>query len=173
MSKFRYFTNDFNTNTNGIDLVVSTSTDWMGGTTSWNLAYNKTTTDVELSAAQAADQDVLDRKQIIEDMTPDTRWNLSANHMVDEWRMMARVSSYSDWYDSNEGNYYGADVIVDLEVSYNLNDSSTILIGGNNVLDETGDDIANTADSYGNLSSQFSPMGFSGAFWYAKYSYNF
>jgi iron complex outermembrane receptor protein len=173
MSKFRYFTNDFNTNTNGIDLVVSTSTDWMGGTTSWNLAYNKTTTDVEVSAAQAADQDVLDRKQIIEDMTPDTRWNLSANHMVDEWRMMARVSSYSDWYDSNEGNYYSADVIVDLEVSYNLNDSSTILIGGNNVLDETGDDIANTADSYGNLSSQFSPMGFSGAFWYAKYSYNF
>ena len=141
MSKFRYFTNDFDTNTNGIDLVISTSTDWMGGTTSWNLAYNKTTTDVEVSAAQAADEDVLDRKQIIEDMTPDTRWNLSANHMMDSWRMMARVSSYSDWFDSNEGNYYGADVIVDLRF---LTTSMTaqLMIGGNNVLDETGDDIA-------------------------------
>ena len=173
MSKFRYFTNDFDTNTNGIDLVISTSTDWMGGTTSWNLAYNKTTTDVKVSAAQASDQDVLDRKQIIEDMTPDTRWNLSANHMMDSWRMLARVSSYSDWFDSNEGNYYSADVIVDLEVSYNLNESSTLLIGGNNVFDETGDDIADTADAYGNLSSQFAPMGFSGAFWYAQYKYNF
>ena len=106
-------------------------------------------------------------------MTPDTRWNLSANHMMGSWRMIARDCSYSDWYDSNEGNYYGADVIVYLEVSNNLNDSSILLIGGNNVLDETGDDIVNIADAYSNLSSHAAPMGFSGAFWYAKYSYNF
>lgn len=33
MSQFRFFTNDFDTNTNGIDLVISTSTDRLGGTT--------------------------------------------------------------------------------------------------------------------------------------------
>ena len=46
MSQFRFFTNDFDTNTSGIDVVISTSTDWMGGTTDWNLAYNKTTTEI-------------------------------------------------------------------------------------------------------------------------------
>jgi len=168
MSQFRFFTNDFETNTSGIDLVVSTSTDWMGGTTDWNLAYNKTETDI----TSRGDTIDADREREIETMTPDTRWNLSANHMMDSWRMLARVSSFSDWYDSNEGLDYSGELVVDLEVAYNLNENSTIMVGGNNVLDEAGDTLHDEA-AYGNKYSQFAPMGFSGAFWYAKYSYNF
>ena len=168
MSQFRFFTNDFDTNTSGIDLVVSTSTDWMGGTTDWNLAYNKTTTEIT-NRGETIDAE---RERRIEDMTPDTRWNLSANHSMDAWRMLARVSSYSDWYDSNEGLDYSGEMVVDLELSYDLNDSSSVMVGGNNVLDEAGDTL-HDATAYGNKYSQFAPMGFSGAFWYAKYSYNF
>jgi len=168
MSKFRFFTNDFDTNTSGIDVVISTNIDWMGGSTDLNLAYNKTTTDIT-NAGETIDAD---RKREIETMTPDTRWNLSANHVMDSWRMLARVSSYSDWYDSNEGLDYSGEMVVDLELAYNLNDSSTVMLGGNNVLDEAGDTLHDATD-YGNKYSQFAPMGFSGAFWYAKYSYNF
>lgn len=168
MSQFRFFTNDFETNTSGIDLVISTSTDWMGGTTDWNLAYNKTETDIT-SRGETIDDS---REREIETMTPDTRWNLSANHMMDSWRMLARVSSFSDWYDSNEGLDYSGELVVDLEVAYNLNENSTIMVGGNNVLDEAGDTLHDET-AYGNKYSQFAPMGFSGAFWYAKYSYNF
>ena len=168
MSKFRFFTNDFDTNTSGIDVVISTSIDWMGGSTDLNLAYNKTTTDI----TNAGDTIDADRKREIETMTPDTRWNLSANHVMDSWRMLARVSSYSDWYDSNEGLDYSGEMVVDLELAYNLNESSTVMLGGNNVLDEAGDTL-HDATAYGNKYSQFAPMGFSGAFWYAKYSYNF
>ena len=168
MSKFRFFTNDFDTNTSGIDVVISTSIDWMGGSTDLNLAYNKTTTEIT-NAGETIDAD---RKREIETMTPDTRWNLSANHVMDSWRMLARVSSYSDWYDSNEGLDYSGEMVVDLELAYNLNDSSTVMLGGNNVLDEAGDTLHDATD-YGNKYSQFAPMGFSGAFWYAKYSYNF
>jgi iron complex outermembrane receptor protein len=168
MSQFRFFTNDFDTNTSGVDLVVSTSTDWMGGTTDWNLAYNKTTTEIT-NRGETIDAE---RERRIEDMTPDTRWNLSANHNMDAWRMLARVSSYSDWYDSNEGLDYSGEMVVDLELSYSLNESSSVMLGGNNVLDEAGDTLHDATD-YGNKYSQFAPMGFSGAFWYAKYSYNF
>jgi iron complex outermembrane receptor protein len=168
MSKFRFFTNDFDTNTSGIDVVISTNIDWMGGSTDLNLAYNKTTTDIT-NAGNTIDAK---RKREIETMTPDTRWNLSANHVMDSWRMLARVSSYSDWYDSNEGLDYSGEMVVDLELAYNLNDSSTVMLGGNNVLDEAGDTLHDATD-YGNKYSQFAPMGFSGAFWYAKYSYNF
>ena len=168
MSQFRFYTNDFDTSTTGIDLVVSTSTDWMGGTTDWNLAYNQTNTDVTNRGDTIDDE----REKRIEEMTPDTRWNLSANHMMGDWRMLARISYYDDWYDSGEGLVYPGENVVDLELAYNINDNSSVMVGGNNVLDEAGDTLHNI-NSYGNLYSTQAPMGFSGAFWYAKYSYNF
>ena len=168
MSKFRFYTNDFDTTTDGFDLVVSTSTDWMGGTTDWNLAYNQTNTDVTNRGVTIDDE----REKRIEQMTPDTRWNLSANHMMGDWRMLARISYYGDWYDSGEGFVYPGENVVDLELAYNINDNSSVMFGGNNVLDEAGDTLHNIND-YGNLYSTQAPMGFSGAFWYAKYSYNF
>ena len=168
MSQFRFYTNDFDTSTTGVDLVVSTSTDWMGGTTDWNLAYNQTNTDVTNRGDTIDDE----REKRIEEMTPDTRWNLSANHMMGDWRMLARISYYDDWYDSGEGLVYPGENVVDLELAYNINDNSSVMVGGNNVLDEAGDTLHNI-NSYGNLYSTQAPMGFSGAFWYAKYSYNF
>ena len=168
MSKFRFYTNDFDTTTDGFDLVVSTSTDWMGGTTDWNLAYNQTNTDVTNRGVTIDDE----REKRIEQMTPDTRWNLSANHMMGDWRMLARISYYGDWYDSGEGFVYPGENVVDLELAYNINDNSSVMVGGNNVLDEAGDTLHDIT-SYGNLYSTQAPMGFSGAFWYAKYSYNF
>jgi iron complex outermembrane recepter protein len=166
---FRFFTNDFETETSGFDLVVSTETEWLGGSTSWNLAYNNTKTEVT-SRGQYID-DV--REKSIEEMSPDTRYNLSANHMMDGWRMLARLSYYGDWYDSNQDLNYSGVNVVDVEVSYDLNENSAIMIGGNNIFDEAGSTKHNGAASAGNKYSEFAPMGFSGAFWYAKYSYNF
>ena len=166
---FRFFTNDFETKTSGIDLVMSTSTDWMGGTTAWNLAYNHTTTEITSRGEYIDD----DRERSIEEMSPDTRYNVSANHMMDGWRALARVSYYGDWFDSNQGMVYDGEYVVDVEVSYDLNESSTLMIGGNNIFDEAGSTKHNGAAGAGNIYSEFAPMGFSGAFWYAKYSYNF
>ena len=166
---FRFFTNDFETETSGFDLVVSTETEWLGGSTSWNLAYNKTKTEVT-SRGQYID---VFREKSIEEMSPDTRYNLSANHMMDGWRMLARLSYYGDWYDSNQDLNYSGVNVVDVEVSYDLNENSAIMIGGNNIFDEAGSTKHNGAASAGNKYSEFAPMGFSGAFWYAKYSYNF
>lgn len=166
---FRFFTNDFATETSGFDLVMSTSTDWMGGTTAWNLAYNQTDTEVT-SRGQYIDDA---RERSIEEMSPDTRYNVSANHMMDGWRALARVSYYDDWYDSNQDMVFDGEYVVDLELAYDLNESSAIMIGGNNVFDEAGSKKHNGAAGAGNTYSEFAPMGFSGAFWYAKYSYNF
>jgi iron complex outermembrane receptor protein len=143
----------------------------------------------------------------IESTTPETRWNLTANHMMDSWRVMARVSFYDEWFDQfecdvfaetalNANGYencnadtqasdsaytFDSEFIVDLEVEYNINESSSILIGANNVFDNNGQKAAdmhglgiNTATAaVGNTYSTFAPMGFSGAFYYANYRYNF
>ena len=156
---FRFFTNDFATETSGFDLVMSTSTDWMGGTTAWNLAYNQTDTEVT-SRGQYIDDA---RERSIEEMSPDTRYNVSANHMMDGWRALARVSYYDDWYDSNQDMVFDGEYVVDLELAYDLNESSAIMIGGNNVFDEAGSKKHNGAAGAGNTYSEFAPMGFSGA----------
>ena len=195
LRRFRFFTNDFNTNTSGFDIIVSTSTDWMGGTTQWNLAYNQTKTDVtEYNTATIDPQ----RIKQIEDTTPETRWNLSANHSMDAWRFLARVSFYDEWFDqfecdvfasscnddilADDGAYtFDSEFVVDLEAEYEINASSSVLLGVNNVLDNSGQTTTemhdlgfNTATAaVGNTYSAFAPMGFSGAFWYANYRYNF
>jgi len=195
LRRFRFFTNDFNTNTSGFDIIVSTSTDWMGGTTQWNLAYNQTKTDVtEYNTATIDPQ----RIKQIEDTTPETRWNLSANHSMDAWRFLARVSFYDEWFDQFEcdvfasscnddiladnGAYtFDSEFVVDLEAEYEINASSSLLLGVNNVLDNNGQTTTemhdlgfNTATAaVGNTYSAFAPMGFSGAYWYANYRYNF
>ena len=183
LTQFRFFTNDFDTNTHGVDIVVSTYTEWLGGTTDWNLAYNNNRTEVE-----KFNPDTIGPGRIrqIEQTTPETRWNLSANHTVGNFRVLARLSFYDEWYDSFENDVFGTDAVfdseylIDLEVEYRIGDHSSILIGGNNVTDNSGQKATdvnnlgfNSATILGNTYSQYSPFGISGAFWYARYRYNF
>ena len=195
LRRFRFFTNDFDTDTSGLDVVISTTTESSMGTTMWNLAYNSTKTEV--TDYNAATIDAQRIKQI-EDTTPETRWNLSANHMMDAWRVLARVSFYDEWFDqfecdvfssgcsaevtANPGAYtFDSEFVVDLEVEYDFSENSSLLIGANNVFDNNGQKAAdmhglgfNTASAaVGNTYSTFAPMGFSGAFYYANYRYNF
>ncbi len=204
LRRFRFFTNDFDTNTSGIDVVISTTTESSLGTTEWNLAYNSTKTEVTDYNTATIDPQ---RIKQIEDTTPETRWNLSANHMMDSWRVMARVSFYDEWFDQfecdvfadtpvNAAGYkncnadimaddnvytFDSEFVVDLEVEYDINESSSLLIGANNIFDNNGQTASqmhglgiNTATAaVGNTYSTFSPMGFSGAFYYANYRYNF
>jgi iron complex outermembrane receptor protein len=183
LTQFRFFTNDFDTNTHGVDVVVSTYTEWLGGTTAWNLAFNNNKTEVEGFNPETVGAG---RIRQIERTTPETRWNLSANHSVGNFRVLARLSFYDEWYDSFENDVFGTDAVfdseylLDLEVEYMIGDHSSILIGGNNVLDNNGQKATdvnnlgfNTATILGNTYSQYSPFGISGAFWYARYRYNF
>ena len=101
-------------------------------------------------------------------------------------RFLASVSFYDDWYDSFENDVFGTEAILDseylqdLEFEYLIGDHSSILIGGNNVFDNSGEkatDITNlgfnSATVLGNTYSQYSPFSIRGAFWYARYRYNF
>lgn len=183
LTRFRFFTNDFDTNTSGIDLVISTTTEGMGGTTTWNFALNRNTTEVtSFNPATVGDA----RIRQIEDTTPDTRFNLSANHMMENLRLLARVSYYDEWYDSFENDVFGtnavfnSEYIIDLEAEYTINDNSSILIGANNVLDNSGQKATdvnnlgfNSATILGNTYSQYAPMGVSGGFTYVRYRYTF
>jgi iron complex outermembrane receptor protein len=183
LTQFRFFTNDFDTNTRGFDLIVSTDTEWLGGSTKWNMALNQTRTKVtKFNSATIGAA----RLRQIEETTPDMRWNLSANHSMDQWRFLARLSYYDEWFDSFENDVFGtnavfdSEILMDLEVEYDINDKASILIGGNNVFDNSGQKATevnnlgfNSATILGNTYSQYSPFGISGAYWYGRAQYNF
>ncbi len=190
LTNFRFFTNDFDTSTSGIDLIVSTSTDWLGGTTDWNLAFNHTTTDV--TAFNAA---TIGPKRIrqIEETTPDNRFNVSGNHSMGDLRFLGRLSFYDEFYDSFEGDIFGDDpltggvtgnfdsaFLLDLEAAYNFSENSTVLLGINNVTNEKGQKATDSNNlgydtavaGVGNVYSTYSPFGFSGTYYYLSYRYN-
>ncbi|NNF15648.1 MAG: TonB-dependent receptor, partial [Gammaproteobacteria bacterium] len=176
ITSFSFFTNQFDTETKGFDIVGTASTEWSNGAiTDWNLSLN--TTDTEVIRRNAA---LLDntRVRLIEEGTPDTRWNFTANTTVGQFRGLVRLSHYGEFFDNEAGGAVFDDTtLVDLEFGYDINASSTVALGARNVFDEQGCS-QNECGTYpstvlGLQYSQFSPFGFNGAYWYGRYQYSF
>ncbi len=171
LQNFRFFTNDFDTETSGIDLVATYVPEALGGNTSFSLLFNNTETKVTKFNPATLDAT---RIRELQEALPETRWNLSANHKFGNGlRMLARLSYYDDWFDSEDGQVYGGEYLVDLEAAYTFAADFTISLGGQNVTDTFPEDNPGARSGVGNQYSQFSPFGFNGAFWYARLSYKF
>lgn len=170
LSTFRFFTNGIETETDGIDVVATYSMDSSIGVTDFNLAYNKTNTEVT-----KADPSIIDDTRIteLEDALPETRWNLSASHTMNNWRFMARYSYFDDWYDSEDVETYSGYGLFDAEVGYTFDMGVSLIVGANNLTDETPDENRNAAAGVGNQYSQWSPGGFNGQFVYTRLIYDF
>ena len=170
LDNFRFFTNDFDTTTEGIDVVATYPLDWANaGSTNLTLAYNTTSTEVTRFGSTVDET----RVKQIEDGVPETRWNFTANHAVSDWNILARVSYFDDWYDSEDGQTYSGEYLLDAEVAYQWNDNVRVMLGAQNLLDTYPEDNPNAADTVGNAYSQYSPFGFNGAFYYMRVRYEF
>ena len=167
LQEFRFFTNDFDSATSGIDLVVSAPV----GAGMLSLAYNYTSSEVT-----DYNPDVLDDLRIreLEENLPKQRGNLTLTQALsNRWSALGRTSYFGEWYDSEDDQTYSGKVLFDLETGVSFNDGmSTIAIGAQNILNTYPDEHELAADRTGNKYSQFSPFGFGGAFWYVKYSYS-
>ena len=176
LEKFRFFINDFNTTTQGVDFVVTAPIP------NGNLiaVYNFTSTEVG-----DYNPDTLDDRRIreLQENLPEHRASLTvAQSITDMWGVLGRASYFSGWFDSEDflqnpdveetGEYTGR-VIFDLETTYTVGDGLALTLGGRNILNTFPDENPNGADSVGNKYGQFSPFGFDGAYWYAKVGYRF
>ena len=170
LETFRFFTNGLETETDGIDVVATYSLDSSVGVTDFNLAYNKTNSDVT-----KADPSVIDetRVQELEEALPETRWGFTATHLMNDWRFMARYSYFDDWYDSEDTRTYDGYDMIDAEVGYSFDAGVTVVVGANNITDETPDENPDAAGGVGNQYSQWSPGGFNGRFAYLRVMYDF
>ena len=151
-------------------MVATYVLDTNAGVTNFNLAYNQTETTVEDFVPGIID-DV--RIQELEEALPETRWNLMANHTMDAWRFMARYSYYDDWYDSEDTLTYDGYGLFDAEVGYTFDAGLSLVVGANNLTDETPDENPNAAAGVGNQDSQWAPGGFNGRYDYPRLIYEF
>ena len=181
LQEFRFFTNEFETSTQGIDVIFTAPI--LEGALS--LAYNYTGTTVT-----ERNTDILDdtRVRLLEEGVPRHRGNVTFTQAIgDSLGVLGRVNYYGPWYENAVGaqTYSGA-FLVDLEVSYVLIENLGITIGVNNVLNVEPDNITAAegpdvpfdlkefpARIVGRPFGEYSPYGFGGAFWYTKVGYSF
>ena len=103
LSNFRFFTNDFETRTQGIDLVATYVPPSLGGQTAFSFLFNHTDTKVkEFNPA------ILDAVRIrqLQEAIPEKRWNFTARHSLGRLRLLGRLSYYHDWYDARDVRVY-------------------------------------------------------------------
>ena len=174
-SSVKYFTNDFDTTTQGVDVVMNYNMEILGGDTKFQLAYNWTDTQVDsynpanINAAKV---------QMLEDNLPAQRANFTTIYEYGDVNTLMRVNYYGDYYEDHldaGGDlpiYAGSEVTVDLEMSYFWNEAFSTSVGANNLFDNSPDENP-WSGVVGALYPSTSPMGINGGFYYVRANYMF
>lgn len=169
-----FFTNDFDTTTEGVDVVANYSMEMMGGETKFSLAYNWTSTEVD----RASDNISAERIRMLEDNLPAVRYSATANHTNGDWRFLARLNYYGSIFEDHLDSglpidKVGSEFTVDLEVAYNFTEEFTVTVGAKNAFDEYPDENTQYAGIAGSLYPTTSPIGINGGFYYLRGVYSF
>ncbi len=170
LTSFRFFTNDFATTTQGVDVILTLPLDLTeDGITNLSVAGNWTENEVTSDPS-----DLLGDTQIqqIEEGIPNVRGNATLTHIGDNWHGLVRVNYYGA-YDEAHLNSLGrlieadGQFSVDIEASYRVFDNTELIIGAQNAFDSFPEDNP-YAGATGAQYSITSPLGFNGGFYYAK-----
>jgi iron complex outermembrane receptor protein len=171
LSEFRFFSNSFDTTTQGIDLVGNYNFDFLEGESRLTVAanYNQTVVD-NVGTLNPIDEN---RISALEDLLPNTKANISWSHTEGAIRTLLRANYYGGWDDTgNDVPGMSAKILVDAEVAYEYNDNMTFVFGVDNVFDVYPDKNPGAGGS-GQLYSEYSPFGFNGGTWYLQARFNY
>ncbi|MGI9229321.1 MAG: TonB-dependent receptor plug domain-containing protein [Gammaproteobacteria bacterium] len=195
LSSVSFYTNDFETTTQGIDFTASYDIEWGSmGSGLLTAAWNWTMTEVDNAGSEVSRNRVVD----LENHNPENRFVLSYNHQLDDLRFMIRARYYDDWVDASwsgdptrtetgDNSQYNLDctqgagthrdqcydgaILVDVEVAYTFGEHYTFVLGANNVFDQHARaDHAHLNGTIGDGSTYdvTTPWGIDGGFYYAR-----
>ena len=170
----RYFTNDFDTTTQGVDLVATYPLETRVGHTLFTVVGNWNDTTVDRRNPVV----INDRRvRQLEDSLPEFRFSLTGDHTSGPWRLLTRLHFYDGFYAAHLNS---ADLpihtaerwLMDAVVSYTFADLPfmtrlTLAFGAENLFDRypTRNPHARLA---GAKYPRTSPYGFGGGFYYAR-----
>ena len=165
----RYFTNDFDTETEGVDVVATYGWETDLGSTDLLVSFNHTTTKVKnfRPGSTITSGDTIDN---LERGAPETRFNLTLTHSINNWYLVGRYSYFGEWYDDHSAAEFDGYGLVDLLAQYNFDSGLAVSVGAENALNEYPDKSINPGN--GRKYPRYSPAGHNGALIYAKISYS-
>ena len=164
LRSFRFFINDFDTVTQGIDIVAVVAPT---PKSELSFLFNHTSTDVT-----QFNPDLLSGERIrrLKYTLPMNRLNATWKQQVNRFRLMGRLSYFGSWYERRDAHTYPGEWLVDFEVDYRIGKGVSIAGGAQNALNQFTE-ISPAQFAVGSQFSQASPFGFNGAYWYTRLNY--
>ena len=183
-----------------MDIIATWGTDFLSGNLDLTFAANFTETDVVnlFAPANSGLGDIAPEKifssqdiSIIEEWQPEDRISLSGLYQQGDLTVNLAFNRYGEYTVTDGGRQtYGAEILTDLRVSYQLTENLSVNAGGNNLFDVYPDKntIGNSrtgtiVDASGNVivsspgvftySRRSAPFGFNGAYYYAGIEFKF
>ncbi len=166
LNEFRFFTNDFDTLTRGVDIAATLVP---APQTEISFLFNHTDTQVVQFNPEVVS--ALRVKQLHESL-PKTRWNASLSRELGPFSVLGRVSYYGGWFDDDDNQNYAGKHLFDFELSYLLRQGLKLAVGAQNAFNTYTDRSRLGSAGPGNLYSQFSPFGFDGGYYYLRLNYS-
>jgi iron complex outermembrane receptor protein len=200
VDKAQLFLNGADTRTQGIDLIATWRYPIESGTLDLTLAANFTNTEVtRLFSPEASALNSLPVEQvfsehdiaIIESWQPQNRINFNVSYQQENWLFQLTLNRFGQYsVIDGEKQTYGAELLTDIRVEYQLTDSTKFYFGSNNlfdvypdkntignsrqghIIDEAGNSIVDS-DGVFQYSRRSAPFGYNGAYFYAGLNINF
>ena len=134
LSQVQFFINDFDTQTQGIDLVANYLLQWQAGITNFVFAFNWTDTKVTNRGTTVNDI----RERELEDTLPDFRFTGTLSHIYRQVDGLIRVNYYGEVFETlfNDPSLpveTPGVVLVDVELGWQFTDEIRIAAGAKNV----------------------------------------
>jgi iron complex outermembrane receptor protein len=180
LAQVSFFTNDFDTTTQGVDIVANYSMDLLGGYATFSMAYNWNETTVDKFSEITGDFKV---KRLEEDL-PQHRATYTWSQQWEDFSGFVRYNYFGE-YQGVHVDYDATAIMadpsftIDAEVTYYATESLSFTAGANNLFDqepekldfERATGIPN--NNWGGKYYETSPYGINGGFYYVKATYTF
>jgi len=168
-----YFQNAFDSTTQGFDFVAT----YQLPDTLLTASINYNVSDIDSSVSEVSEFLNAEDQFDLENSRPEWRGVVSAKHTFDKLSVLVRgniYGSYENAIDSSatEIQEYSSSVLIDLELSYAVDESLTLFAGANNIFDtypekDDGDDCC------GNVYWAANTVDWQGGYYYARLNYSF
>ena len=166
LNEFRFFTNDSDTLTRGLDIAVALVP---APETEITFLFNRTSTEVV-----DLHPDVVSALRVrqLQESLPKTRWNAAVNRELGRIGVLTRVSYHSGRFDDDDNQHYTGKHLAAFEVSFRVRPDWTLAAGSQNACNTYTDQSRLGSAGPGNHYSQFCPFGFDGGCYYLRLNYN-
>ncbi|AOT10482.1 TonB-dependent receptor plug domain-containing protein [Pseudoalteromonas luteoviolacea] len=184
IAQVSFFTNDFDTTTQGVDVVANYSMDLLGGFATFSMAYNWNETEVD----KFSDITGAFKVKRLENDLPQHRATYTWTQQWEDFSGFIRYNYFGE-YQGVHVDYDATAIMADpnftfdAELTYYATENISLTVGANNIFDqdaekvidflEEGNNELTPSNTWGGIYYETSPFGINGGFYYVKATYTF